>query len=180
LPSPVSSHLHLVVSLPRSLAKNHLTCLSKSNLPRPVHCHLLSPARRLPLTLVNSHLPSQAKKHPQSPVRSHLQSPAKSHLSSLAKSLITSSANTLPGTSLPSLPHVMSTLYLVSLTHVYHTSHLNFAQFSYLRLPHMKSTLHPVPFTYVYHTSCLAFTQYSHAQQHVYSSCSFLHSFFIN
>jgi len=179
-PSPVSSHLHEVVSLPRSLAKKHLTCLSKSRLPSPVHCHLISPARRLPLILVNSHLPSQAKKHLQSLVRSHLQSPAKSHLSSLTKSLITSSANTLPGTSLPSIPHVTSTLHPVSLTHVYHTSCLEFAQFSYLWLPNIKSNLHPVPFTYVYLTSRLAFTQYSHAQQHVYSSCSFLHSFFNN
>jgi hypothetical protein len=181
LPSPVSSHPQsLVRSLPQSLANNHLPCLSGSHLSSPFQCHLLNLPRRLPLTLVNSHLPSQTKNHPQSLVRSHLPSPAKGHLPSLAKSLLTLSTNTSPGTFLPSLPHITSTLNPVSLTHVYHTSRLNFAQFYHLRLPQMKSTLHPVFFTYVYQTSCLPFTHYSHAQQHIYFSCGFLHQVFIN
>jgi hypothetical protein len=146
LPSSVNSHpLHLVGDIPRSLAKKYLPCLSNSHLPSPVQCHLLSPARRLPLTLVTSHLPSQTMKHPQSLVRSQVQ--PKSQLPSQAKSLITPSANASPSTSLPSLPHVTSALHSLSLTNVYHTSCPKFTQLSYLWLPQMQSNLHPVLFS---------------------------------
>jgi hypothetical protein len=155
LPSKVSSHpLHLVGSLPQSLAKNHLPCLSKSNLPSPVQCHLLSPARCLPLTLVISHLPSQTMKHPQSLVRSHLPSPTKSHLPRQDKSLITPSTNASSSTSLPSLPHVTSTLHSLSLTHVYHTSCPKF--FTVLLYTVTTNVVYPSPSTFSLHLPQIA------------------------
>ena len=147
MPSSVNSHpLHLVGDIPRSLAKKYLPCLSNSHLPSPVQCHLLSPARRLPLTLVISHLPSQTMKHPQSLVRSHLPSPTKSHLPSQDKSLITPSTNASSSTSLPSLPHVTSTLHSLSLTHVYHTSCPKF--FTVLLYTVTTNVVYPSPSTF--------------------------------
>ena len=175
---PVSSHpLHLVGSIPRSLAKKYLPCLSKSHRPSSVQCHLLSPARHLPLTLFISHLPSQTMKHPQSLVRSQIQ--PKASFQAKPKALL-HHLLTLHPIPLFQAYHMSRLHFTHYLTNVYHTSCPKFAQLSYLRLPQMQSTLHPVLFPYVYHKSHLAFTQYFHAQQNVHFSCSFLHSFFIN